>query len=455
MAEELLEMPQEADLWEEDYWSMLLEQIEEGVVIPILGPDVFHVEIDGKLMLLDRYIGSQLARKYGVNQDGEPSLNDVVGALLQRGEQREPLYSAVHRFLASVPLKPPRALLQLAEITHFNLFVTTTFDMFLEEALKTVRQIEPKTLAYSPNKNVDVAREDLLRPTVYHLLGKASVLPYYVISEEDMLEFVHALQSESHRPKNLFDELRTKNLLILGENFPDWLARFFLRTAKQIRLSESRGGMEFLADARVQSDKNLVLFLQRFSKKTRMFRGRSPVDFVAELWKRWTERNPDANKPAAPSVSAGPAGADDMPAGAVFISYTHEDLHAVQRLRDELLAQGVSVWFDNCALQSGDRFNFKIRSYIEEQCSCFVMVISKNADSRSEGYFRKEWDLAIERDKGMAHTRAFIMPVVIDGTDPREFKTLRPELKKYTISSLPGGKVTPEFAARIKSIAAR
>jgi hypothetical protein len=449
MSEDLLQLPAATDLWEEEHWPVLLGHIEERSIIPIVGPDLLQIDVDGQSVLLDHFIAGKLAQKYGLAIRGQASLNDVVCALLAKGKQREVLYSAVHKILAEARVEPPRALLQLAEIFHFQLFVTTNFDLLLEEALRRVRKLEPKTVAYSPNNNNDLSADDLQGPTVYHLLGKSSSLPYYVISEEDLLEFVHALQSESRRPHLLFDELKNKNLLILGEHFPDWLARFFLRTAKQGRLSESRRVMEILADTHLQADKNLVLFLQRFSKNTRIFQGGGPVEFIDELYRRWRESHP-AEPPAAEPVLT-----DEMPPGAVFISYTHEDRPAVEKLRNALVAAGLECWFDQSELRTGDRFDFKIRAYIEEKCSCFLMVLSQNTEKKLEGWFRREWDVAIEREKGMAHNREFILPVAIDGSDPRSFKTLRPELKKYTITSLAAGRIPPELTAHIKSVVAR
>lgn len=452
MAQDLLESRDETDLWEEELWSVLLEHVEERGIIPIVGRDLLQVEVNGKLVLLDRYIAGQLARKYSMPIDEEMSLNDTVCALLHRGKQREILSSAVHKILAEAGFAPPRPLLQLAEITHFDLFVTTTFDLFLEDAIKKVRNVQPKTIAYTPYEiNNDISTADLLSPTVYHLFGKSCALPKYVISEEDMLEFVHALQSESHRPHLLFDELKHKNLLVLGEHFPDWLGRFFLRTAKQGRLSETRRVTEFLADSQLQSDKNLVLFLQRFSKNTRIFRGASPIEFVDELWRRWRQKNA---KPITAPVASGDL-SDELPAGAIFISYAHEDLSAVQNLSAGLIKEGMKVWFDQSALKAADRFDFKIQAYIEEQCSCFLMVMSQNTEKRLEGYFRKEWDHAIGRCQRTAHTVSFLVPIVIDDTAPKDLKTMRPEAKKYTITSLPGGDITPEFASRIKSIVAK
>ena len=70
-----------------------------------------------------------------------------------------------------------------------------------------------------------------------------------MISDEDMLEFVCALQSEHLTPEKLFYELEHSHLLIIGSSFSNWLARLFLRMAKRRRLSDPRDVGEVLADA--------------------------------------------------------------------------------------------------------------------------------------------------------------------------------------------------------------
>ena len=57
----------------------------------------------------------------------------------------------------------------------------------------------------------------------------------------------------------------------------------------------------------------------------------------------------------------------------------------------------------------------ELRRQIKE-CALFIAIISKNTDARLEGYFRREWKLAIDRTHDMAEERAFLLPVVIDET---------------------------------------
>jgi TolB-like protein len=103
------------------------------------------------------------------------------------------------------------------------------------------------------------------------------------------------------------------------------------------------------------------------------------------------------------------------PPPSVFLSYASEDRKAAQALRDALETYGLEVWYDESALDGGDAWDQKIRRQIRE-CDFFMPVISTQTDARPEGYFRREWRLAVERTQDMADDHTFILPVVIDDT---------------------------------------
>src|SRR5437762_9083274 len=120
--------------------------------------------------------------------------------------------------LREATFTPPLALRQLAQITDFDLFITTTFDTLLEQAINGERfqgAQSTEIIAYSPNRVADLPteRERLQRPVVYHLLGRLSASPTYVISDEDMLEFFCAPPSEHLTPDKLFHEVEPTHLL--------------------------------------------------------------------------------------------------------------------------------------------------------------------------------------------------------------------------------------------------
>ena len=140
------------------------------------------------------------------------------------------------------------------------------------------------------------------------------------------------------------------------------------------------------------------------------------------------------------------------PRPTVFISYASADRVAARELRDHLEAAGLDVWLDEEELAGGEAWDTKIRNQIRT-CTYFMPVISATTEVRREGYFRREWRLAVERTLDLADDVMFLVPVVIDGT--RDAGARVPE-KFFSVQwlRLPGGQPTPALhalAARLAS----
>jgi TolB-like protein len=136
-----------------------------------------------------------------------------------------------------------------------------------------------------------------------------------------------------------------------------------------------------------------------------------------------------------------------MNSGAIFLSYASQDAAVAQRICDALRAAGLEVWFDQNELRGGDAWDAKIRSQIKD-CALFVPLISANTDARSEGYFRREWNLAVDRMLDIAEERAFLLPVVIDDTADATAKVPQ-RFRERQWTRLHGGDPTPDFVARV------
>ena len=288
---------------DDDAWDDLLSFIEERRVIPIVGPELLMIPTDRGPRLLYDWAAEKLISRLNVNPADLPqpyTLNDVVCLFLAARGRREEAYVRLRSIIKDANFEPPAALRQLAAISDFDLFVSTTADSLLESAINLERFEGAPTaevLSYSPNRVVDlsVERDRLQRPLVYHLFGKLSASPTYVISDEDLLEFICALQSEHLVPEKLFYELEHSHLLFIGSNFTNWLARLFLRMAKRQRLSDPRDVGEVLADDHSSQDDRLVAFLQQVSVRTRIYTGAER--FVEELHRRWQARRKPAAAP--------------------------------------------------------------------------------------------------------------------------------------------------------------
>ena len=282
-----------------DFWEDLLIFIEEGRVIPVIGESI--VTFGDNDENLYHWLAGRLAEKLQVPLESlpaNPSLNDVVVRHLLNGGSRNIIYTRLHRILRDECPAPGTILRQLASISAFNLFLTTTFDPLLENALNAARygeKAQTLRLSFFPEageKDLPARKTGLSRATVYHLLGYVSPSPEYVVWEEDALEFVCALHQHLPVMEKLARDLKEHGLLILGLNFSDWLVRFFLRITKQSRLSESRSNTEVLAVGSAGAvPESMVLFFGGVSRNIQVVSA-DPAEFVAELERRWREKHP-------------------------------------------------------------------------------------------------------------------------------------------------------------------
>ena len=431
------------------FWDQLIQLIEESRVVPVVGQDLLLVPESTGHKLLYPFLAAKLAEYLEVNTDNLPQgaeLNEVACRYLKdnRGKPQE-IYAALKTVSAEAASLPaPEPLLQLADIRQLQFFVSTTFDSSLARAIDEKRfGGNPKTRVYahSPNEVQDIPGDlaALDGPVVYQLMGKLSAIPAYAVTQEDLLEFFHSLQSDTHRPKQLFHELTNRSLLMLGTRLSGWLTSFLMRMAKSQRLlSDSK--TDYVADDTVRNDQNLVLFLERFSSATKIYSESDAVAFVKELHQRWTDKHP----PNVPQpVSSFPT--RELESGAVFLSYASEDRSVVENIKEALDKGGVDVFFDRDQLQGGDKWLPKLERNIHD-CSVFVPIISRNTLTLERRYFKFEWNQALVEAKQALSEEIFLFPVLTDETKlPAEFKDCQS-------AALPGGNPTVEFVQRVRQL---
>jgi len=138
------------------------------------------------------------------------------------------------------------------------------------------------------------------------------------------------------------------------------------------------------------------------------------------------------------------------PPKAVFLSYASQDADAARRICDALRAAGLEVWIDQSELRGGDAWDAAIRKQVKE-CALFVPLISANTQAREEGYFRREWNLAVQRTQDMADDKAFLLPVVIDSTIDLTARV--PEkFREVQWTHLPAGETSAAFAEVVRRL---
>lgn len=405
---------------DERRWTRLVAEIEDGQVVPIVGPELSLLPDDSGRTLTE-VVADTLANNLEVSRarlTALPSVTEVAVEYVRGNRDPSDLYYEVRRIIKSRNWPIPEPLRLLASISGFDLFVSTCFDDSLSRAIDEARfNRAPRTvnLAYSPVKQPIDLPNTIDCPIVYQIFGAVSTSPEYALGEEDLLRFTHQLQSRDRRPERLFEQLRTKSLLILGNSFPDWLMRFFLALAKGEQLFAEPGSRGVIADRRTRLDSSLVRFLDR--RKASVYTAGDGVAFVAELHKRWR----DSPKATVSSV-APPADLPPFEPGSVFISYAGEDRAAALRLRDALSRADIDAWLDTRELRAGDDFKAVIFRNIERS-AFFLPVISRNTMTVDRRFFRLEWNKAREEAGFRAEAFPFIQPVVIDDTlaDPTHF----------------------------------
>lgn len=447
----------------DDFWEDLLDLIEGGNVLPVVGQGVTTIGPDDAL--LAPWLAQRLAERLSIPATAlppQPSLNDVVCQHLVNGNGRDKVYTRLFRILRDEAPRPGLTLDRLAGIGGFRLFVSTTCDSLLQQAINTHRhggQSVTRVCAYSPEaevKDLPARRQALTGSTVYHILGKVSQVGDYVAWEEDMLEFICGLHQHMPVLPNLARDLADPNLqvLVLGLGFDDWLVRFFLRVVRQSRLSTGLSRVDYLADGPAERlPASLVLFFGSVVKHVQVVPC-EPREFVAELAGRWAVRHP-AGRPFTAGPTAPPPA--EMPRGALFVSYAREDEPAVRQLKAGLECQGCTVWYDRERLQSGMNFHHQLEDEVKAKCALFLSVISRTTESQAEAYFHLERNWAAQRAERYADSdRAeFYHPVIVDDLDPGAVHREPRLFSGAQRTRLHGGVVPPEFGQRLFALQRR
>ena len=444
----------------EDFpWDDLLDAIERGQVVPVVGDELLETEYQGRRVTLPQVIAEEVARreKLTVRATRHSELNDVASAYLMKPRATpDTLRSRIRSVLDNLnpPFPVPEALTQLAGISRLDLFVSLTFDSLLADAIDRVRfggSLRTNRIGLSLNQSSEDQAEALAtkpgEPVVLNLFGRPSKrgIDDFAIHDEDALEFVHRLANEDVAgPEWLLSELRNRHLLILGVHLPDWLERFVLRATTRDRLWKAQR-VYFVAGESASTDLTLLEFVRLFGgrdARTEAYEGRA-AEFVAELERRWVERHPKGQAVEAVSPDAAKA--------SIFISYGRESLPAVERLHQAITDLGGDAWFDRSDLTPGDLWERQILPQIQRDTKLFVPVISAATAAKSEGYVFREWKEAIERAKRINGGK-FIVPVVVDANytgDLSEYSRLLdtfPAFRDLHLGRAPNGE--PDEALR-------
>src|SRR5688572_29405128 len=93
----------------ERLWDQLLDFIADGRVVPVIGPELLMLDIDGEAALLYSYLARQLANRLQIEFEAGDALNTVACRYLSQGGQREDIYPEIKRAM------PPLSQIKLPE----------------------------------------------------------------------------------------------------------------------------------------------------------------------------------------------------------------------------------------------------------------------------------------------------------------------------------------------------
>jgi hypothetical protein len=431
-------------------WRVLLREIGNRNVVPIIGARAVTVPVAGVDRPLYEHFAPHLAEALGLpDPERYPSTADVARDYVVRNRARKELRNELSELLDQHP-EPGTALNALASIEDFELYVSSTPDDLLAKALQRQRRFDPtlQRFEFTPTGEVknSVLRCDIPRdgkpPLLFQILG--SIRSNEVaLWEEDYMEYIYALIAHPQLTEVLRARLQRSSLLLIGAPSEDWIVRFMMRIARGKRLSDDDSGSHYFADGSQHFSDAMIFFFERATRATRII-ALDPAVFACELARRWRERNADAKGIDVDAYFTRQT--ERLPKDAVFISYAKEDRAQVAELGIALERAGVPVWVDKRQLEQGENYERGLRVAVMD-CSFFISLISPRTEVDEERYFHKERRWAEGR---FTEGAVFYLPLLLDlppgaqlRREPDAFHKV--ERERYTAANLPG------FVAKVKA----
>jgi len=239
---------------DEAYWTHLIANIVNKKCIPFIGQEVHPPWID-----LDKDIASKWSKKYGYPLEDSQQLSRVAQFLaIDKTDEMLPkvLLSGDLARISAPPFSSrefettPYAV--LADL-GLPIYMTTNYDLFMEEAIKSRRKVEPVSEFCRWNKDLlsipsmfdkdSTYKPTESRPLVFHLLGDVNTPQSMVLTERDYFDFVINLNKEDEKtilPPFIRYELSMSSLLFIGYSLQDTIFRAIFQGALGFLGTKSR-----------------------------------------------------------------------------------------------------------------------------------------------------------------------------------------------------------------------
>ena len=406
-------------------WSLLLDAIKIGRVVPILGEKIFTIKDDENGISVEDYLLSELSKKFCPSGQKVESISEIEDGiedynyLNRRKCSPTNIYFEINQLLKNISISCDDGITEMVNACMFPLILSTAYFPGIDNLLGIPTE---RVSIYKKSSSPDIDPYQLSGncPSLFYLFGKASNLSRtFMATEDDFLDYLHSWHNIETRPKNLSRYLSDKYLLVIGSEYPDWLFRFFWHSIKNFNIIPSRiedtQGLITL-DSSVE-DPHLRRFISHVQAQAYHDTGK----FVLELNKRWKESLVDSTHINDIEDSDSSNDID------VFISYAKEDIQVAEKIADIFKGKGATVWFDKRELEGGDEYDRRIAKGISH-CKRFVPIISHTTLKGERRYFRKEWSLALDELPYRLHMD-YIIPIQIDNDIDIESDLLPEEFK--------------------------
>lgn len=388
-------------------WQRLLDEIDNGNVIPVIGPDMLvapKMSDDGKTENLHQQLISYIAAQTGVKTHprtfSQLVFDDNYRHIVRNKDDQ--IYNLIFQILSNVNQideinsQPSQLLTDLLGTRKFPFVITTSFAPVVEKVMEdvwgkvSVLNFNNNPQDSTPERGGDIkTANDMKTPTVYYMFGRyCGNKDRYVVTDSDMMTFCSSWISGAGVPRNLTETLKKKYLLILGNNYSDWLFRFVWFG---LRATTSDMKSDVVVNETV--DESFKQFLDRLET----FYQENPVDVIKRIKKDMEDRSIKGSQKTAYETD-------------VFISYSRTDIVIAKSLYDALTAQGLKVWFDANSIQKAEDWEAAISNGIRGT-RLFVPILSKNIEKESmiPHEYRTEWNIAANLASKMGG-RTFIVP---------------------------------------------
>lgn len=245
----------------EKIWEILLDAIEQKRVVPIIGDEFFYATVNGETVNYKQYILKSLISKFNPPKELTPDFN-MIADLIKVNNQMQSLmgsfsnatniYYEIGDIVKNTPVECDQCLQDFLSSFQFPLILTTSYIPGLETILSDNIAIK----AYDKTPRIDIGNVNSQNSTLYYLFGKCSKAnKTYMVTEDDLLDYMHLWHNIETRPHNISEYLSDKFLLLIGCNYPNWLFRFFWHSIKNFNLLSGNEGLKgIVASSMLNSD---------------------------------------------------------------------------------------------------------------------------------------------------------------------------------------------------------